>query len=127
LPPHIQDRLKRGEKVELDIVSKALNSDFNVQPERMEPYFNARGVCINHWYHVHTTLDPNKEKSYVRRDHSSQQFGNTPTGGTFPLEWGAHGWTSDPLHDDQANFKVKKGGDTYHLEQQAKQEEATKQ
>ena len=41
LPDDIQTKLKNGEKVQLDLVSKALNSDFNVQPERMEPYWNA--------------------------------------------------------------------------------------
>lgn len=117
LPQDVQDRLKRGEQVQLDIASKAMNSDFNVQPERMEPFWNARGVCINHWYHVNTTLDPNKEKAYIKHDPAPQQFGNTPTGGKFPKEWGEHGWTSDPLHDDAANFKTRRGGDTYHLEQ----------
>jgi hypothetical protein len=117
LPEDVQARLKRGEQVQLDIISKAMNSDFNVQPERMEPYWNARGVCINHWYHVNTIMDPNKEKNYIRHDNSNQQFGNTPSGGHFPKEWGEHGWTSDPKHDDGANFKLKDGGDTYHLEQ----------
>lgn len=119
LPQDVQDRLKRGEKVQLDVVSKAMNSDFNVQPERMEPYWNARGVCINHWYHVNVTMDPNREKSYLRHDQRPQQFGNTPSGGTFTKEWGEHGWTSDTKHDDSANFKLKKGGDTYHLEQKS--------
>jgi hypothetical protein len=116
LPEEIQTRLRMGQQVQLDIVSKAMNSDFNVQPEAMEPYWNARGVCINHWYHVKSTMDPNKEKSYLRHDPESQQFGNTPTGGRFEKPWGLHGWTSDRKHDDAANFKVKEGGDTYHLE-----------
>lgn len=55
LPEEIQNKLKRGEHVKLDMVSKALNSDFNVQPERMEPYWNSRGVGINHWYHVNVS------------------------------------------------------------------------
>jgi sulfite oxidase len=33
----IQTKLKNGEHVRLQLVSKALHSDFNVQPERMEP------------------------------------------------------------------------------------------
>jgi len=52
LPEDVRKRLARGEQVTMDITSKAMNSDFNLQPERMEPYWNARGVCINHWYHV---------------------------------------------------------------------------
>lgn len=35
LPEDVRERLKKGQQVELDIVSKAMNSDFNVQPERM--------------------------------------------------------------------------------------------
>ena len=116
LPEEIQKKLRSGQNVTLDIVSKAMNSDFNVQPERMEPYWNARGICINHWYHVKSMMDPNKEKSFVRHNPGAQQFGNTPSGGHFEREWGLHGFTSDPDHADSANFKVKKGGDTYHLE-----------
>lgn len=56
LPEEIQKKLKNGEKVSLDLCSKALNSDFNVQPERMEPYWNARGIGINHWYHVNVSI-----------------------------------------------------------------------
>jgi sulfite oxidase len=52
LPEDIKMRLARGEQVKLEVTSKAMNSDFNVQPETMEPFWNARGVCINHWYHV---------------------------------------------------------------------------
>ena len=55
LPEHIQQQLREGKHVKLDLVSKALNSDFNVQPERMEPYWNARGIDINHWYHVNVS------------------------------------------------------------------------
>ncbi|KAL3935340.1 MAG: hypothetical protein SGBAC_009125 [Bacillariaceae sp.] len=116
LPEEIQKKLRSGQNVTLDIVSKAMNSDFNLQPERMEPYWNARGICINHWYHVKSMMDPNKDKSFVRHNPGSQQFGNTPSGGKFEKQWGLHGFTSDPDHADGANFKVKEGGDTYHLE-----------
>lgn len=96
LPADIQAKLQRGERVQLDVVSKALNSDFNVQPERMEPYWNARGVGINHWYHVKTVLDPFVAKGQVMRNIS--EYSNTPSGGTFKEQWGMHGWTSDPQH-----------------------------
>ena len=98
LPEEMQNRLKRGESVQLDITSKAMNSDFNVQPERMEPYWNARGVCINHWYHVNVTLDPNREKDAVAHDSSEVEFANTPSTGKFNKPWGRHGWTTDPKH-----------------------------
>jgi hypothetical protein len=118
LPEDAKERLRKGEQVHLDIVSKAMNSDFNVQPERMEPYWNARGVCINHFYHVNATLDPNIEKGVLLRENKPEEFGgNTPSGGEFSKKWGLHGWTADRQHDDDAHFKVKVGGDTYHKEQ----------
>jgi sulfite oxidase len=98
LPEEVKERLKRGETVELDVTSKAMNSDFNVQPERMDPYWNARGVCINHWYHVKVTLDPNREKGSVTHDNSAIEFANTPSTGKFAKPWGRHGWTIDPKH-----------------------------
>jgi len=85
--------------VEIDLVSKAMNSDFNVQPERMEPYWNARGVGINHWYHVNAVLDPSIPKGLEFRDTTkSPEFGNTPTGGIFVEPWEMHGWTADKEH-----------------------------
>ena len=44
--------------VYLYIVSKSMNSDFNEQPETMEPYWNPRGVCVNHLHHENATSDP---------------------------------------------------------------------
>lgn len=44
LPEDVKEKLKKGQQVTLDITSKAMNSDFNVQPETMEPYWNARGM-----------------------------------------------------------------------------------
>ena len=52
LPEEVQEKLAKGEKVEMNVTSKALDSSFNVQPSVMSPYWNARGVAINHWYHV---------------------------------------------------------------------------
>jgi sulfite oxidase len=103
LPPEIQEKLNKGERVQLDVVSKAMNSDFNVQPERMEPYWNARGVGINHWYHVNTVLDPalNKGELVKGKDTgaaAAQEYGNTPSGGRFVEKWGMHGWTTDAEH-----------------------------
>jgi len=99
IPDEIQERIKKGEKVKLDICSKAMDSNFNLQPETVGPYWNARGVCINHWYHVETTLDATRPKGEI--EHASNvedEFGNTPTGGKFPIPWGEHGWKSDPKH-----------------------------
>ena len=98
LPEEVQKKLKNGEEVPIDITSKAINSGFDVQPETMEPYWNARGVCINHWYHVHATLDPSKEKNVIVHDDSDEEFTNTPSGGKFKKPWGLHGWNTDPQH-----------------------------
>lgn len=106
LPEEVQKRLKRGEQVTLDICSKAMNSDFNVQPETMEPYWNARGVCINHWYHVKSTLDPHRAKGTVAHNNLMDEFQNTPSGGQFKEPWGQHGWTQDPKHQTPPRAKV---------------------
>jgi sulfite oxidase len=108
LPEEIQQKLKKGEDVKLNIVSKAMNSDFNVQPERMEPYWNARGVGINHWYHVKTTLDPKAHKGHEKFQFN-KEFANTPTGGVFETPWEMHGWTADEEH--QTDTQVKYGKD----------------
>lgn len=103
----MQEQLKRGQKVKLDIVSKAMNSEFNVQPERMEPYWNARGVGINHWYHVQTVMDPaiSKGELFVPKE---KKFGNMPSGGKFEEQWGMHGWTTDQDHRTDPLARQKK-------------------
>jgi len=111
LPEEVRKRLERGEQVSLDITSKAMNSDFNVQvrpgntclhsvmlyanilisrtlqPEQMEPYWNARGVCINHWYHVkvssvnllvHIMFFPPLTPSHVPSLHDTDSVGSSP-------------------------------------------------
>jgi len=98
LPEDVQAKLKRGEVAELDITSKALDSAFNVQPERMDPYWNARGIAINHWYHVKVKLDPNLPKGEIIRNEPEEGFANTPTGGKFDRPWRMGGWTVDPEH-----------------------------
>jgi hypothetical protein len=64
LPEEMKKKLKNGEHVRLYITSKALNSDFNVQQERMEPYWNAHGIAINHWYHVNGSATGPTEAYY---------------------------------------------------------------
>mmetsp|Transcript_3112 Transcript_3112/g.7566 ORF Transcript_3112/g.7566 Transcript_3112/m.7566 type:complete len:648 (-) Transcript_3112:75-2018(-) len=100
LPLSKEDRAKlaKGEKIQLDIVSKAMSGDFQVQPERMEPYWNARGVCINHWYHVPVSVDP-KASADVRGPIGSSIQANTPSGGSagFNVPWQEHGWDNKDL------------------------------
>jgi sulfite oxidase len=83
-------KIASGEKIELECVSKAADGAFNVQPERPEPYYNARGVAINNWYRVRVTIDP---KIAMETSDPNAQFGNTPTSGTFHQPWQGHGWT----------------------------------
>jgi hypothetical protein len=99
LPEEIQEKLARGEKSQLDITSKALDSAFNVQPETMPPYWNARGIAINHWYHVKVDLDPRMDKGKMERQEPEEGFANTPSGGTFERAWGLGGWKLDPEHN----------------------------
>uniref|UniRef100_UPI00358E776E sulfite oxidase, mitochondrial n=1 Tax=Myxine glutinosa TaxID=7769 RepID=UPI00358E776E len=42
----------------LDIVCKAIDSSYNVQPDSFEPIWNLRGVLANAWHHVHVTVLP---------------------------------------------------------------------
>lgn len=99
LPEEVKEKLKRGEKAELDITSKALDSAFNVQPSVMAPYWNARGIAINHWYHVKVTLDPNLPKGEIIRQEPEEGFANTPSGGHFDRQWAMGGWKIDPQHN----------------------------
>jgi sulfite oxidase len=99
LSADVKERLKRGEKVELDITSKALDSAFNVQPSEMKPYWNARAIAINHWYHVKVTLDPDLPKGEIIRREPEEGFPNTPSGGHFDRKWAMGGWTIDPEHN----------------------------
>mmetsp|Transcript_26346 Transcript_26346/g.62695 ORF Transcript_26346/g.62695 Transcript_26346/m.62695 type:complete len:109 (-) Transcript_26346:380-706(-) len=79
-----------------------------LQPETMEPYWNGRGVAINHWYHVNTLLDAKRDTGFIQRDETPLEFGgNTPSGGKFAVPWDMHGWTADSDHDGPSGFKVK--------------------
>ncbi len=73
----MKDQLARNLPVKLELASKALSGDFNVQPETMEPYYNARGVCINHWYRVPVVLDPRVDADMAPE---LLEFENTPSG-----------------------------------------------
>ena len=42
------------------MILQAFNSAWNVQPEN--PNYNAHGCCVNHWYKVPVTLNPNIEE-----------------------------------------------------------------
>mmetsp|Transcript_20466 Transcript_20466/g.44359 ORF Transcript_20466/g.44359 Transcript_20466/m.44359 type:complete len:82 (+) Transcript_20466:1700-1945(+) len=65
----------------------------------MAPYWNARGIAINHWYHVKITLDPNLPKGEIIRREPEEGFANTPSGGHFDRKWAMGGWKLDPQHN----------------------------
>eukprot|EP00755_Sulcionema_specki_P034122 Sspe_Gene.102289::Locus_77270_Transcript_2_3_Confidence_0.429_Length_2013::g.102289::m.102289/K00387/SUOX; sulfite oxidase len=91
LTDEMKARLRKGQKVELDVVSKGVDNAFNVQPESVAPYYNARGVVVNEWYHVPVALDPTKPAGTVQQAKGEDAF-NPPTGGHFKKPWRAHGW-----------------------------------
>lgn len=61
LPDHVKEKLRNGEKVELEIVTNAIDGDFNSQPEKMTSTWNVLGICCNHQARVKVTLDPEKK------------------------------------------------------------------
>jgi sulfite oxidase len=61
------ERLKKGESVEVKVCSKAIDGDFNTQPEHMTHGWNVLGICVNHWSTISLTLDPNLNSGEVRR------------------------------------------------------------
>ena len=121
MTPAMKEQLAAGKPLRLEVISKAMNGDFNVQPERVEPFWNARGVCINHWYRVPVVVDPKLEKDQPA---DLREFGNTPSGaaprvwyvmcvvmtrrsragGQFLKPWGHHGFDHESAADvRQAN------------------------
>jgi hypothetical protein len=58
LPDDVIRKLRKGDLVNLDIYSKAIDGDFNAQPEKMDHGWNVLGICVNHWSKVTIKLDP---------------------------------------------------------------------
>jgi sulfite oxidase len=52
LPKDIAEKVKRGEIADVELVCKAIDGDFNTQPDKMESSYNSLGVQINHWDRV---------------------------------------------------------------------------
>jgi hypothetical protein len=59
---------------------QALNTSWNVQPERAEPNKNPHGCCVNHWYRVPVRVDPSLKSDQRAPD---GEFANKPSGGAF--------------------------------------------
>jgi hypothetical protein len=105
LSEEMKAALARGEPVKLDIVSKAIDSHFNVQPDDPRPHWNSRGVVANHWYRVKATIDPSlKHGLNPAADLSSKgQFANTPSAGKHLVPWNEHGWAVPPQAKGQGH------------------------
>ena len=102
-----KEQLATGRPLELELVSKAVDTQFNVQPEYPDSYYNPRGIVINHMYRVPVTIDPNvtraarnhKDRQQQRNNYykpdpnvtpgtrTGQEFPNKPTGGVFREPW----------------------------------------
>jgi len=98
-------QLASGRRLNLELVSKGVDTHFNVQPEHADTYYNPRGVVINHMYRVPIVLDPNEfraecEQAELQKERNSyykpgdnpaertgQEYPNKPTGGTFKEPW----------------------------------------
>ncbi len=105
LTSNMKARLASGKRVDLELVSKGVDTHFNVQPEYKDAYYNARGVVINHMYRVPVVVDPNEYRA--KRKHNElqkarnqyykpgenpegrtgQEFPNKPSGGLFQEPW----------------------------------------
>jgi hypothetical protein len=80
IPEDLRNKLKEGQRVDLTLTSKALNSSWNIQPENPTPNVNAHGCCVNHWYRVPVTICP-KSPDHIKAPDGD--FGNKPSGGRF--------------------------------------------
>jgi len=58
IPEDLQERIKNNETVDLEIVVRAIDGDFNGQPQSMEEVWNVLGICVNHWNRVKVSLNP---------------------------------------------------------------------
>eukprot|EP00483_Globobulimina_turgida_P007793 UN07808 len=52
--------LNNGNDLNVELVSKAVDDNFNAQPENVEPFYNVLGVCINHWKRINVTIKSNQ-------------------------------------------------------------------
>ncbi len=102
-------RLAKGEKVNVILVSKAVDSSFNVQPENPEPYVNPRGNGANHWYRVAVTLDPALPAGQVVNPMAQLaddgRYANFPSGGAFKIPQKEAGWDTDQIDPDSSSVK----------------------
>merc|ERR1719240_1307386 len=99
LPEDVKKRLANGERVNLMVTSKAVDGQYNVQPQFPQPYVNARGASVNHWYRVNVTLDPRLPSEFIMNPAPKMveegEFANSPSGGSWKTPWRHHGWEKE--------------------------------
>ena len=93
LPEELQQKLRDGKEVSLELVSKGVDNCFNVQPESVGPFINPRGVVVNSMYRVPVSMDAKSRVGYFQGPQGQDAF-NPPTGGHFLRKWNEHGWAS---------------------------------
>lgn len=59
-PWEIEVEIPKGQK-EFKVISKAVDENYNVQPERIDPIWNIRGVLTNSWSTVHLQVDEDED------------------------------------------------------------------
>ena len=58
IPKDVQEKVASGQPAKVDICCKAVDGDFNSQPEKMTATWNVLGIVVNHWSHSKVTLCP---------------------------------------------------------------------
>jgi len=58
LPDNVKAKLAKGQAAEIEVCSKAIDGDFNSQPENMRTTWNVLGICVNHWPRHKVLVDP---------------------------------------------------------------------
>ena len=58
LTDSMKHAVNNGKKIEIEIVSRARDGDFNVQPQSVEDSYNVLGKCVNHWPRRVVFVDP---------------------------------------------------------------------
>ena len=64
LPAEAKSRLREGKQARIEVVARAIDGDFNAQPEKVEHVWNVLGICVNHWPRIFVTLDPKVRKGH---------------------------------------------------------------
>jgi len=72
----MKQQLKKGEEVVVEICARAVDGDFNRQPEHIEDVQNVLGKGINHWPRRTVVIDP----KYSTGDDIPQHYPTPPPG-----------------------------------------------